>query len=935
MGKSKSAGLARLPREQRCHFLIGPVESWFMPNTTDIWTQPNRHQGSTSDALMDCDLFGGEDDSSISIFAYGSIGCFCYGEIYLGDKSTAVPSNKDDQTGPSTGNKISALVKRLIDIKDDNSRVSCIRFLKHSPHPIIIALTESGSLVIYDCLKSECSLQFKKTEILTNYLGLHNEKANFSEEKSAKRAKFGVTRQINSCTWPNTTNIFLGISMIKEKTCFLLWLKVNDVIATRTSGSSINKSTFVESFQKIELALEHYANPICLIDSTMLNETICLIAVGMDDGFITVVVLDLEKGQTKRIIKLARHNDQISSMSLNVDNQKKFPLGLLASVSRDGLMLIWDIENEFYFADYQALTESSNNRRPSSQINWFASTFVSLKNIKQLYVAVSNPQSGVTLLEVPENTRLKTRLKDNSYGPSMKKQQASEQTTLRHNSLIFNIEYDRMIESLITSSLDGNHIFWSLQKAQNSNNNSSITAKPEYLIPAMLNNSRTHMLRSSPIREDLLCLALGKAGVKFFKISDNVMDCKFDMSPSCSLVARKITKANVSPTSIAWHPNHEYRLAIGTLEGKVFRADITPRKASLIEAEYAPLVKAKRPVEGQASGPVIDVDEVFGVEYTPIFRSDDRQQSDCEGNQKSKHPKTDGIYSLCWGPNPASPQDVSKFAIYAVGSISHRLFIYYSAKDSSDKLMNYLDEFKDISLPEAVDQASEVAWKPSMDLMALGTQNGRILIVSYLDESHEGRSNNRLFVKIAVIEGPFKTIFIQCLAWHPTTDKDDAHYYYLAASSNESPAFVFNLKESILVAEVKAQLKLDQSRSEDQMLISGGDINGIGNVNSMAGITVLSAHVNKMDAHEKAITDIAWNPHEPDQLATSSFDRMCYVWSINNAFMEAKLLSKFSARDRLFTLEWSLVDSDLLFTSGHDSTVWAWRPSENHVKASD
>lgn len=917
MTKPKSGGLARLPKEQRCHFFIGPVSSWFMPNTTDIWTQPNPISQADKDT-MDCDQIIGDkkEAASLSYFAYGSIGCFCYGEVHHHHHH-----HHQNQIKSQT-NQISASTNRLIDIKDDNSRVSCIRFSKDSPYPLVVALTENGSFLLHDCLTSENLFQFKKNDILTKFLGIVNNDAGKQEPHSAKKTR-SITQQVNAFAWPETRNIFLAVSLLTEKTCQLLWLKLKDIIAMRSNPDHIDKNTIVEQCTKINLNLNQYSSPVCLVESTMLDKQTCLVAIAMDDGLITVVSVDFDKGQSSRIIKLARHNDQICSMSLFVGNSTRFQRGLLASVSRNGLALIWDIENEFYFADYQAIAEPA---RASSSINWFAVTFVPLSDSKQTYLAISNSDSGITLLEVPENTRSKVRLK----GPVEKvKRQGGGggggEEKIHHDRLIFNMKYDPKTRTIITASLDGNHIFWSVQGQHNDNTKKyQMEAKAVFLYPGMLNNSRTHMLRHSPIREDLLGLALGKAGVRFYKISENSAECRYDMSPSCSLISRRILKTNLSPTSIAWHPSHEYRLAIGTLEGKVFRADITPRKATLVDAEHKPVASRNR--AGTKRPPVVE-DDLFGVDYQPLERAEEEPAGN--GQQKSK---TDGVYSLCWGPNPASPEDISKQAIYAIGSVSHRLFIYCNTNNvkdnSTDKLTNYLDEFLDQSLPEAIGQASEVVWKSSMDLMALGTTNGKIIIVTYLEDSHSGRSEGRLFSRLAVIEGPLGPSYIQCLAWHPSSDKDDAHYYYLAASANESPAFLFNVRETILATDVKNRLKLGATvaggdhYNDETGLHSGNDGTGYGSL-------VLSAYLHKLEGHQKAITDIAWSPHDTNQLATSSFDRLAYVWSIDSSFMDGQMVSKYWARDRLFTIEWSLVDADLIFTSGHDSTVWAWRPSEN------
>lgn len=971
MTKSKSTALMKMPKEQRCSFLIGPVSSWFMPNSTDLWTQglPNNSQASTTesnvsvDALMDDDISpqrNCEENVSLSYFVYGSIGCFCYGEIYHHNRTT-LSADEDYATNQRHGEQtaaISTTMNRLIDIKEDNSKVACVRFLKNHRYPLVMILTESGSFLIHDCMSSENLIHFKKSELLAKFVKpfCKTEEPN-CEEHNNKRAKFNVTQQINSCVWPDARNAFLAVSLLKEKTNLLLLLKFRDLIVGGTKElNSINKIDFIESCNKLELDLPTYASPVCCMESAMISDEICLVAVAMDDGLIIVAKVNLTDGQLKRTIKLARHNDEICSLSFHT-NMKKFPLGLLAAVSRDGLTTIWDINNEFNFADYQASEGGKGGR-----INWFALEFLPMSNAKHIHLAVSNPDSGINVLEVPENARSKIRLRDakeSNQGSKTTKgnRQVGCEQNIRHHGLIFNITFDEKTNTLSTTSLDSSHIIWSCSITQAGQETARkdkkvlevINIKPEYLYPTMSTSARTHMLRFNPIREDFVGVALGKAGVKFHKISHNQRYNRFDMTPSCGIIARKINKANLSPTSIAWHPSHEYRVAIGTIEGKVLRADLTPHKAIMIESEQQ---KKKPTVAGLTPNTdikmeAVEEEDIFGVEYKPLERSTNSDNNKSERNdnnqqQNKQQPKTDGIYSLCWGPNPTCPEDVSRLSIYAVGSVTKHLNIYYCPKEvgnsgnSADKMINYLDEFRDVSLPEARGQASEVAWKSSMDLMALGTIDGRVIIVSYLEESSADRSLNKLFRKLAVIQGPLGTSHIQCLAWHPTTDSSDARYYYLAASANDSPAYVFSIKESLLVADVKSRLRLETmaTTNQQQQQQTGRDVNA--SDNRTENNNIISAYLHKLNAHKKAISDLVWNPHEPNQLATSSFDRCCYVWSLDRSLelelMEARIMARFQARDRLFTLEWSLVDPDLIFTSGHDSSIWAWRPSENPMR---
>lgn len=923
------SSLTRQPKEQRCHYLIGPVSSWFMPNTSDIWSQPktsatttNSHQSlkvspNLEHTYTDCYEVTKEENASLSYFIYGSIGCFCYGEIHHH------ANFQRSSQSQSRNNPTSAAVTHLVDIKDDNSRVSCIRFLKTLVYPTAVVLTESGSLVIHDCLRSLDLIHIRKSELLNKLIGrpLQHSDESTSTQHCNKKAKLNVIQQINSFVWPTPTDIFFGISLFKEKKNILVWLKLKDIFDKNDCNISGLKDDFILSKEHIDLESPQYSSPICCMESAMLDKETCVVATATDDGLITVICLNISTRKLSRVIKLARHNDQICSLSFYTGNSKKFPLGILASVSRNGLVLLWDIENEFYFADFQASLDGSG--RTNTRINWFSVRFIFSETSENVHLAVSNCDSGLSVLELPENTRSKIRLKESKdvKGKKASNYQQLEQQTIRHHALLFDIAFDPRTQTILTSSLDGNHILWRCQRicaTDNSNQkrlSGAIDLKPCFLLPSLPNNSRTHMIRHSAIKDDFAAIALGKAGLRFYKLAKSPTMRRFDMDGGCSMIARKVNKLQLSPTSVSWHPSHEYRLAVGTLEGKVLRVDITPRKASIVVAEHRPIVHSWITREAsKTSKTEVAVDDLFDVDYQPI-----EHELENDNSSSVSRSTTDGVYSICWGPDPTDEGSLARLAIYAIGSLTHRLFIYSSKKDVSDKITNLLDDYDDQSIPEAIGEASEVAWKSSMDIMALGTTTGKVIILG-LSKSTGSNGCLNLFMRIAVIQGPLGCTPIQCIAWHPTTDRDDPFYYQIATSANASPVFVFNVKESVLVAEVR-RLNINEQQTSGESSVNG------------SLTTTISNYIYRLEAHKKAVTDIAWSPHDSNIIATSSFDRNCYVWSLTDAqgfdMIDASITSKFIGRDRLFTLEWSLVDSDLIFTSGHDSTIWSWRPSEN------
>lgn len=850
----------------------------------------------------------------------------------------------------SNSNSISALTQQIVDVKEDNSRVACCRFSKNSIHPISMVLTENGTFMIYNCINNETLLHYNKNGLIKDFIttkkNLECDKST-SENGSKKGTRFSITQQINSCVWPNPANAFVGVSLLRDKINLVIWLRLRDLTTVRNNDNqTLSKEDIISSSSLIDLDNSQNCSPICCMDYNILNDANCLIAVGMDDGRVTVVSVDYETGQSTRLINLLRNNyDQICSMSFwpQQGQSKNFPLGILATVSRTGLVLVWDVENEYYFADYQipAKRSETNRNEGNQRINWFAVNFVKAiddchQNSSPINLIVSNADSGLIVLELPSKLRAsKIRLNDNR-DKNKNFKQPTETPAIKHWALIFNIVHDPVSNLLLTSSLDGNHIFWSCSTTFSSQQSKKETQgnldlKAEFLLPSMPNNARTHMIRHSPIKEDLMALALGHAGIRFFKISEDIEKTRFDMNQSCALVARKINKASLSPTCIAWHPNHEYRLAIGTIEGKVFRADLTPRKGSLIEADSCghnikqlAQKKTKR-IEEENS-------DIFGVEFTPVSRedgeisdfSDEDETTETDDRFKSSGKQSaDGIYSLCWGPNPICPQDSSTFAIYATGSISHRLMIYYNKKSTSEKLTNFLEEIDRESLldfPEFINKASEVNWKSSMDLLALGTVDSKVIIYSYAasnDQDLENRFNLFKLLIVDTLNTGHKNI--QCLMWHPTTDKSDKYYYYLAVSINDSQeGYVFNLRENLLAYD------MDKLRIEDH----SNDIKDYkNNIFKIEPTFCLKGHI-------KPVSDMVWNYHMPNQIATSSFDKTCLVWSLEDNYDlgVAKVISQFKARDSLFTAEWSLVDNDLLYTSGKDSIILAFRPSENPPK---
>lgn len=844
--KNNSKVKAEASRDQRYEFAIGPAISWFLPHSADIWSADTSNE-----------------DKQPAWFIYGARSCFCYGRI-----SSENARNKVTKAGANRS--IVALTDHIEYIKNDNSRVISCKFCKkQTNYPYAFILTDNGNLTLYDCVNRTIILRFAKHEIINKVSEKSERTHDTNEQPSAKKFKFSI--HISSICWPDLNNAFLSVSMSKEETSLVVWLKIPDSIINSNSDPDKNLIEFVQLKTSVSCA-----DIVCMETLLLKSANMVYIAVGFENGMINIIKLNKESGSCEDIIVLKKHSKPICSLSLWSPESEKheYSSGILASVSRCGLVLLWDLNNEYCFADLDL------NLKAVEKFNWFACRFYALNDWQLPFLAVSNSSGGLVNLEMPKKIHPSKR-------PLNGKNVLGTEGLIKHRSLVFNVTFDLNSSILMTTSLDNNIIFWDCGQKEELSSNKKILSRidPCYFLPTMPNNSRTHKIRFSPIANDHLATALGEAGLCFYRVPSERKEFRFHMTKGCSYVCYEIKRLKLTPTSIAWQPNHEYRLAVGTREGLVLRLDISNNGLVLQSLPH----QTKKPIKD--GGDSNDFDALLS-----------------ENDQKNATAKIEstGVYSLCWGPNPLDRQ---KTAIYSV--TSQKLAIYTADDEKfKENLRNLLDTKPEIfsNIEEFCGMASEVSWKSDFDLMAFGATDGRVLIIKLIESKNQEDGDKYCFEKLVTIKDIFTSI--QALAWHPTTYNDSEYYYYLAVAPKE----IHNgLNGSCVLHLFDLRSKIPQNNSQEEM----------------------DAHVTDSDiklvGHTSTIAEISWSPHQENHLCSCSFDARNIVWSIDVDSRTHRILSQFVARDRLFTAEWSTVDNDLILTSGRDSTLIAWRPSENMV----
>jgi gem associated protein 5 len=265
------------------------------------------------------------------------------------------------------------------------------------------------------------------------------------------------------------------------------------------------------------------------------------------NGDIMIAYLENVKNMTPEY-KLAGHNDDVCSLAFSF-SKGQYDDGILASVSRDGFVKIWDTYSRNNLADVKLDANRANHK------NWFSLAILPIaQNNNKFEILIGSGNGDILVIEIPTKP---PSSKIRVHRPSI----FNTCQTLSHNNLIFTIAIDIKAMLAITTSLDHQIIVWDLKERKALNCFYTLT-------------HGVHDISMSSIDPTRLAIAIGD-GMHIIKF-DKKLNVEYQHRiPIFSKVK------GVKGLAVVWHPELENRLAFGSSLGEITVIDTISSQISI------------------------------------------------------------------------------------------------------------------------------------------------------------------------------------------------------------------------------------------------------------------------------------------------------------------------------------------------------------------
>ncbi|CAL4200563.1 unnamed protein product, partial [Meganyctiphanes norvegica] len=331
-------------------------------------------------------------------------------------------------------------------------------------------------------------------------------------------------------------------------------------------------------------------------------------------------------------------------------------------------------------------------------------------------------------------------------------------------------------------------------------------------------------------------------------------------------------------TCMAFCPQDINRLAVGSQENAIRVINFGGR-LSLQTQSIWQSIKGK--VHAMSWHPSHEGRLLFGTQDGQVgwvdVNSNGRVNSFASYHQKA-------VYKVEWGP-PVCPDRLGftdSWCAYSFGD--HQIMARTTEDSMADpvKLSSLVGEDEDGN-SIMLKGITEFSFSPDYQFIAIGAQDGQAQIFRC--------SDMKLMVKIEVARKA-----IQHLLWQPPSGSDFP--YVLALGSCESKICLFNLDKYLSMKEISNES------------------------------VILSASL-ELDGHESRVVWLAWSPHKDGVLASASYDHTIQLWDTNTG----EAICNYGGHAyRVFRVEFSPSDPDLMYSFAEENSVHMWRPSEQKCK---
>ncbi|XP_022084839.1 gem-associated protein 5-like isoform X2 [Acanthaster planci] len=266
------------------------------------------------------------------------------------------------------------------------------------------------------------------------------------------------------------------------------------------------------------------------------------------------------------------------------------------------------------------------------------------------------------------------------------------------------------------------------------------------------------------------------------------------------------------------------------------------------------------------------------------------------------HKKT--VYSLSWGPHCLAKEGVSGYCLYSCGGDG---MIY---QHDPTKLGEDATNFN--SLIRSANQISymlplrtDVSWRDDGRAVAIGNEDGSIEIVACPS-----------LLLLCTIRVHHK--LINCLEWYPTHSQSEA--------SVQVPSQSAGILEdgSSGTGQSGKRWWLASGSNEPQVQVH--DLTSVlGGIEPVQLKTPVTGSFRTLNGHTLRITALSWSPHGDGRLVSASYDGTAQVWDT----LKGEPIANFRGHlGRLFSVSWSILDPDVIFSGGEDFCLLKWRVSQ-------
>ncbi|XP_045601247.2 gem-associated protein 5 isoform X1 [Procambarus clarkii] len=337
----------------------------------------------------------------------------------------------------------------------------------------------------------------------------------------------------------------------------------------------------------------------------------------------------------------------------------------------------------------------------------------------------------------------------------------------------------------------------------------------------------------------------------------------------------QLTTLGASATTFSFCPHDANRLALGSLENNIRLLNFgheVPLHTQIVWQN----IKGK--ILSLSWHPSHEGRLLFGtgsgqVGYVDV--SSGRVSSFAYYHQKA-------VYKVEWGPPVCSQQTglTDDWCAYSFGD--REIVIRTSSDPMADPvhLLKLIPESDSGKIPKDI---TEFSFSPDYKYLAIGSQDGQVRIYQSCDL--------KLMVTLVVVRKA-----VQHLLWQPATDSGIP--YILAVGSSENKIQIFHLEKRLKGEEVGS---------------------------------IVTQASQELCGHEARVVWLAWSPHKDGLLASASYDHTVQLWDTKTG---EPVVNYGGHSTRVFRVEFSPTDPDLLYSFAEENNVHSWRPSKLNCKTS-